>query len=63
MESGLTTHQLSEALDQQRGSRQGGLRQFKLRGTEKVSAVFGLHVIAYNLIRLGNLLNPTMAAA
>ena len=36
----------------------GGLRQFKLRGTGKVSAVFGLHVIAYNLIRLGNLLNP-----
>jgi hypothetical protein len=36
----------------------GGLRQFKLRGTEKVSAVFGLHVIAYNLIRLGNLLRP-----
>jgi hypothetical protein len=25
--------------------------------------VFGLHVIAYNLIRLGNLLNPAMAAA
>jgi hypothetical protein len=23
--------------------------------------VFGLHVIAYNLIRLGNLLNPAMA--
>jgi hypothetical protein len=41
----------------------GGLRQFKLRGTEKVSAVFGLHVIAYNLIRLGNLLEPAMAAA
>jgi hypothetical protein len=41
----------------------GGLRQFKLRGTEKVSAVFGLHVIAYNLIRLGNLLRPAMAAA
>ena len=37
--------------------------QFKLRGTEKVSAVFGLHVIAYNLIRLGNLLRPAMAAA
>jgi hypothetical protein len=36
----------------------GGLRQFKLRGTGKVSAVFGLHVIAFNLIRLGNLLNP-----
>jgi len=28
-----------------------------------VSAVFGLHVIAYNLIRLGNLLRPAMAAA
>jgi len=41
----------------------GGLRQFKLLGTGKVSAVFGLHVIAYNLIRLGNLLNPAMAAA
>jgi hypothetical protein len=26
-------------------------------------AVFGLHVIAYKLIRLGNLLNPAMAAA
>ena len=41
----------------------GGLRQFKLRCTEKVTAVFGLHVIAYNLIRLGNLLNPAMAVA
>jgi hypothetical protein len=30
----------------------GGLRQFKLRSTEKVRAVFRLHVIAYNLIRL-----------
>jgi hypothetical protein len=40
-----------------------GLRQFKLRGTDKVSAVFGLHVIAYNLIRLGNMLKPAMAAA
>jgi hypothetical protein len=40
----------------------GGLRQFKLRGTGKVSVVFGLHVIAYNLIRLGNLLKPAMAA-
>jgi len=27
-----------------------------------VSAVFGLHVIAYNLIRLGNLLKPVMEA-
>ncbi|QPN65882.1 hypothetical protein [Synechococcus sp. CBW1006] len=31
--------------------------------TEKVGAVFGLHVIAYNLIRLGNLLKPAMEAA
>jgi len=28
-----------------------------------VSAVFALYVIAYNLIRLGNLLKPAMAAA
>jgi len=41
----------------------GGLRQFKVRGTENVSAVFGLHVIAYNLIRLGNLLRTAMATA
>ena len=34
----------------------GELHQFKLRDQDKVSAVFGLHVIAYNLIRLGNLL-------
>ena len=27
-------------------------------GIEKVAAVFGLHVIAYSLIRLGNLLRP-----
>jgi hypothetical protein len=41
----------------------GGMRQFKLRGTESVSAVFGLHVIAHNLIRLGNLLKPLLEAA
>ena len=41
----------------------GGLRQVKVRGTEKVSAVFGLHVVAYNLIRLGNLLKPAIAAS
>ena len=41
----------------------GGLRQFKLRGTDKVSAVFGLHVIDYNLIRLGNLLRPAAMEA
>jgi hypothetical protein len=41
----------------------GGLRQFKFRDTENLGAVFGLHVISYNLIRLGNLLNPIMATA
>ncbi|CAK6686892.1 hypothetical protein ICNINCKA_00092 [Synechococcus sp. CBW1107] len=41
----------------------GGLRQFKLRGIEKVGAVFVLHLIAYNLIRLGNILKPAMVAA
>ena len=41
----------------------GGLRQFKVRGTDKVGAVFDLHVIAYNLIRLGNLLKPGMVPA
>ena len=33
------------------------------RGTKKVGTVFGLYGIAYNLIRLGNLLKPAMAAA
>jgi hypothetical protein len=41
----------------------GGLRQFKLRGRGKVSAVFGLYVIAYNLTRLGNLLKPALEGA
>ena len=40
-----------------------GLRQFKLRGEDNVSAVVGLHVIAYNLIRLGNILKPVMEVA
>ena len=40
-----------------------GLRQFKLRGRDKVSAVFGLHVIAYNLIRLSNILRPAVETA
>jgi hypothetical protein len=31
--------------------------------TEKVGAVSPLHVIAYNLMRLGNLLRPAMAPA
>jgi len=34
-----------------------------VRGTDKVSAVFGLHVIAYKLIRLSNLLSPALEAA
>jgi hypothetical protein len=41
----------------------GGLRQFKLRGTEKVAAVFSLHVIAHNLIRLANLLTTDLEVA
>ena len=41
----------------------GGLRQFKRRGTEKVAAVFGLRVVACNLIRLGNLLRPAAVEA
>ena len=41
----------------------GGLCQLKLRGTDKVSAVFALHVIAYNLIRLRNLLRPAAMEA
>ncbi|MCS5694004.1 IS5 family transposase [Cyanobium sp. FGCU-6] len=41
----------------------GGLRQFKLRGRDNVSAVFGLCVIAYNLTRLGNILKSAMEVA
>jgi hypothetical protein len=41
----------------------GGLRQFKQRGQGNVSAVFGLHVITYNLIRLSNILKPAMVVA
>jgi hypothetical protein len=37
--------------------------QLTARSASKVGAVFGLHVIAYKLIRLGNLLKPAMAAA
>jgi len=40
-----------------------GLRQFKLRGQGNVSAVFGLHVIAFNLIRQSNLLKLLEAMA
>ena len=35
-----------------------GLRQLKARGRSRVGAVFRLHVVAYNLIRLANLLRP-----
>lgn len=41
----------------------GGLRQFKLRGRDNVSAVFGLYVIADNLTRLGNILKPVVEVA
>jgi len=41
-----------------------GLRQFKHRGQKKVQAVFGLHAIAYVLIRIANLMKtPTTANA
>ena len=33
-----------------------GLRQLKARGRSKVGAVFRLHVVAYNMIRITNLL-------
>jgi hypothetical protein len=36
-----------------------GLRQLKVRGRSKVGAVFRLHVVAYNLIRITNLLRRT----
>ena len=35
-----------------------GLRQLKARGRSRVGAVFRLHLVAYNLIRLANLLSP-----
>jgi len=40
-----------------------GLRQLKARGRSRVGAVFRLHVVAYNLIRLANLLSPPEAMA
>ncbi len=40
-----------------------GLRQLKARGRSIVGAVFRLHVVAYNLIRLANLLSPREAMA
>jgi IS5 family transposase len=40
-----------------------GLRQLKARGRSRVGAVFRLHVVAYNLIRLTNLLSPRDALA
>jgi hypothetical protein len=41
----------------------GVLRQFKLRGSEKVATLLRVHVIAYNLIRLGNMFKTIMATA
>ena len=40
-----------------------GLRQLKARGRSRVGAVFRLHVVAYNLICLANLLSPREAFA
>jgi len=40
-----------------------GLRQIKLHGTDKVNSEFAVRVIAYNLIRLRNILRPSIAAA
>jgi len=40
-----------------------GLRQLKARGRSRVGAVFRLHVVAYNLIRLANLLSAREALA
>lgn len=41
----------------------GDLGQVRVRGTVQLIAVFGLHVVAYSLIYLGNLLKTVMAAA
>lgn len=40
-----------------------GVRQLKARGRAKVGAVFRLHVVAYNLIRITNLLRTREAVA
>ena len=40
-----------------------GLRQIKARGRSRVGAVFRLHVVAHNLIRLANLLRAREAQA
>jgi hypothetical protein len=40
-----------------------GLRQLKARGRSKVGAVFRLHVVAYNLIRITNLLRTEAVMA
>ena len=40
-----------------------GLRQCKLLGRYNVSAIFGVHMIAYYRIRLSNILRPAVEAA
>ena len=40
-----------------------GHRQLKARGRTKVAAVFRLHVVAYNLIHITNLLRAREAVA
>ena len=37
----------------------GGLAQVKVRGLAKVRAVFALALVAYNIIRLPKLIEPT----
>ena len=41
----------------------GGTGQFKVRGTGKVISVFGMHLIAYKLIRLDSLLKSELIVA
>jgi hypothetical protein len=44
------------------GSNSGAVCASSNCATDKVRAVFGLHVIAYNLIRLGNLQHEKVVA-
>ena len=50
-------------IKQSAGLRPAGLRQLKARGRSKVGAVFRLHVVAYNLIRISNLLRTQAVMA
>ena len=65
LQQGIQARDRSDPLKDTAGRhlRQGRLGQTLNQPWDKVSAVFGLQVIAYNLIRLGNLLKPVMEAA